>query len=91
MPVFLAVGHQEDAAPCCCCQDDRERMESMHAKHWEERAKSEKNNKVIPEKNKTERKMNGMSSEDIEIEKREDLEMEDGKNFCKTGFSLCLG
>lgn len=53
----------------------------MHAKHWEERAKSKKNNKVIPEKNKTERKMNGMSSEDMEKEKREHLEMEDGKSF----------
>lgn len=50
MPVLFAVGHQEDAALRCCCHDDRERTESMHAKHWEERAKSEKNNKVIPEK-----------------------------------------
>lgn len=34
--------------------------------------------------------MNGMSSEDREKEKREHLEMEDGKSFCKLGFSLCV-
>lgn len=32
-----------------------------------------------------------MSSEDMEKEKREHLEMKDGKSFCKIGFSLCLG
>lgn len=54
----------------------------MYTKHLEERTKIEKNNKAIPEKNKSERKMNGITSEKLEKEKRKHLETEHGKSFC---------